>query len=97
MNRSTKKQEIRDDNDIGCVGDSGPEKLSMTRPAPLVSYVGDGVLGAPGKGCSVASSCSSRVAQAANLLNPNKSAVLGDREYDGRIAPGRCRDDSAGG
>ena len=43
-----KKRQRRDDNDIGYFGDSAPEKLSLTRPAPLVSYVGDGVLGAPG-------------------------------------------------
>ena len=52
MNRSTKKLQRRDDNDVGYVGDSAPEKLSLTRPAPLVSYFGDGVLGAPGNGHS---------------------------------------------
>ena len=33
---------------MGYVGDSAPEKLSLTRAEPLVSYVGDRLQGAPG-------------------------------------------------
>ena len=33
------------------VGDSAPEKLSPKRAEPLVSYVGDGLQGAPGNAC----------------------------------------------
>ena len=87
MNRSAKATEGRRSTSVASVTVL-PEKLSLTRPRTPRELRRYGVFSAPGKECSVASSCSSRVAQAANLVNPNKSAVLGDREHDGAYRSG---------